>query len=294
MAERRLAGVNHPARQAGSLGSVSAPVIDLSGRVAVVTGGNSGIGLGIARGIVRAGGSVAIWSRRADRNALAVKELEELRGVEASGGAAASGGAGTSGGVAFGVECDVASEEQVAAAMRATLDHFGRLDCLVANAGTSSRQPFVEMTAAEWRKVLSVNLDGAFFCLREAARVLVGQGEGGALVGVSSTSSVHGAPGQEHYAAGKTAMLAMMRSLAVELARQRIRCNSLVPGWTETDLTEGARQHQKFLDNTTKRTPVRRWATLHDYEAVGAFLADPTIDFHTGDSVVVDGGYTVF
>lgn len=255
---------------------MSAPVIDLSGRVAVVTGGNSGIGLGIARGIVRAGGSVAVWSRRADRNSAAVRELEEL------------------GGSACGVECDVTSEEQVAAAMRSTLDRFGRLDCLVANAGTSSRQPFVEMSAEEWHEVLRTNLDGAFYCLREAARVLVGQGEGGALVGVSSTSSVHGAPGQEHYAASKTAMLALIRSLAVELARHRIRCNSLVPGWTETELTEGARQHQKFLDNTTKRTPVRRWATPHDFEAVGAFLADPTIDFHTGDSVVVDGGYTVF
>lgn len=251
-------------------------MIDLSGRVAVVTGGNAGIGLGIARGIARAGGSVAIWSRRAERNAAAVGDLESL------------------GGEAFAVECDITDEEQVAASMQATVEHFGRMDCMVANAGISGRQPFVEMTLDEWRRVLRTNLDGAFLCLRQAARVLVAQEEGGSLVGVSSTSAVHGAPGQEHYAASKTAMLALMRSLAVELARYGIRCNSLLPGWTETELTEGARGHEKFVRNTTQRTPLRRWATMHDYEAIGAFLADPSISFHTGDSIVADGGYTVF
>jgi NAD(P)-dependent dehydrogenase (short-subunit alcohol dehydrogenase family) len=254
----------------------AAPIIDLTGRVVVITGGNSGIGLGIGRGVARAGGSVAIWSRREDRNDVAVKELEEL-GADAA---------------AF--VCDVTSEERVAAAMEATLNRFGRLDGLVANAGISSRQAFVEMSLDEWRHVLNVNLDGAFLCLRAGARVLVRQGEGGALVGVSSTSAMHGAPGQEHYSASKTAMQGLMRSLAVELARHHVRCNSLVPGWTETELTAPARQYEKFLTNTTRRTPVRRWATLEDFESVGAFLADPTITFHTGDSVVVDGGYTVF
>jgi NAD(P)-dependent dehydrogenase (short-subunit alcohol dehydrogenase family) len=150
------------------------------------------------------------------------------------------------------------------------------------------------MPLDEWHRVLQVNLDGAFLCLREAARVLVQQGQGGSLVGVSSTSAIHGAPGQEHYAASKTALLGVMRSLAVELARHQIRCNSLLPGWTETELTAAAMTHEKFMAATTGRTPVRRWATLHDFETVGAFLADPTLIFHTGDSMVVDGGYTVF
>lgn len=252
------------------------PIIDLSGRVVVVTGGNSGIGLGIARGVARAGGSVVIWARRPEQNRAAVEELERL------------------GTVAAAIECDVSDEQSVESAMGTTLERFARLDCLVANAGTSARTPFVDMTLSEWRRVMSVNLEGAFLCLRQAARVLVRQGEGGSLVGVSSTSSVHGAPGQQHYAASKTAMLAMMRALAVELARYRIRCNSLVPGWTETELTALARTNEKFLVNTTKRTPVRRWATPGDFEVVGAFLADPTIGFHTGDAIVVDGGYTVF
>lgn len=251
-------------------------MIDLSGRVVIVTGGNAGIGFGIARGVARSGGSVAIWSRRPDRNAEAVEQLQAL-GAEAAG-----------------FECDVTDEDQTTASMRSTLERFGRIDSLVANAGTSSRQAFTDMTIEQWRHLLQVNLEGAFISLREAARVLVAQGQGGALVGVSSTSSIHGAPGQEHYSASKTAMLGLMRSLAVELARHNIRCNSLVPGWTETDLTASARGYEKFLTNTTKRTPVRRWATPADFEAVGAFLTDPTISFHTGDAMVVDGGYTIF
>jgi NAD(P)-dependent dehydrogenase (short-subunit alcohol dehydrogenase family) len=175
--------------------------------------------------------------------------------------------------------------------MRATL---GRLGCLVANAGTAGKQSFTDMSLEEWHRVLQVNLDGAFLCLREATRVLVGQRQGGSLVGVSSTSAIDGAPGQQHYAASKTALLAVMRGLAVELARHKVRCNSLLPGWTDTELLAGAKTHEKFVTATMQRTPVRRWGTLHDFETVGAFLADPSLIFHTGDSMVVDGGYTIF
>lgn len=252
------------------------PVIDLTGRVVVVTGGNSGIGLGIARGVALAGGAVAVWARREERNAAAVAELADL------------------GAAALGLRCDVADEASVTDCMAETVAHFGHIDGLVANAGTSMRRPFTEMTHREWRAVLDVNLDGAFLCLRAAAAELVRQGTGGALVGVSSTSAIHGAPGAEHYAASKTALLGVMRGLAVELARHGIRANSLLPGWTETELTEAARRDERFVDVTTRRTPVRRWATIHDFEAVGAFLCDPALTFHTGDSVVVDGGYTVF
>jgi NAD(P)-dependent dehydrogenase (short-subunit alcohol dehydrogenase family) len=249
-------------------------VIDLSGRVVVVTGGNSGIGLGIARGVAKVGRNVAIWSRRTERNQSATEELRDL------------------GAKAEACACDVADESDVDRSMADTLDCFGRLDCLVANAGTSGAAPFTAMSLPEWRAVMTTNLDGAFLSLRAAARRLVEQGEGGALVGVSSTSAIHGAPGQEHYASSKTAMLALMRSLSVELARHRVRCNSLLPGWTETGLTETAMADEKFMTNTIRRTPVRRWATPADFETVGAFLCDPTISFHTGDSMVVDGGYT--
>lgn len=253
-----------------------APLIDLAGRVVVVTGGNSGIGLGMARGVAKAGGAVAIWSRRPEQNKSAIEELRDL-GAQAE---------------AF--ACDVSDEGDVERSLAGTVERFGRLDSLVANAGTSARTPVTSMPLSEWRHVMSINLDGAFLCLRAAARQLVEQGEGGALVGVSSTSAVHGAPGQEHYAASKTAILGMMRSLSVELARHGIRCNSLLPGWTETGLTAPAMTNEKFMTNTTQRTPVRRWATPADFETVGAFLCDPTITFHTGDSMVVDGAYTVF
>ena len=254
----------------------SMALIDLSGRVIGITGGNGGIGLGIARGVVRAGGSVAIWARREERNQTAVSELKAL------------------GGDAVSFPCDVTDEEEVDAALQGTVERFGRLDGLVANAGVSSRTPFIEMTGEEWRRILNVNLNGAFFSLRAAARHLVNQNEGGSLVGVSSVVALYGAPGQEHYSASKTALTSLMRGLAVELARFGVRCNALLPGWTETELTAEARTHQQFLAHTTSRTPVRRWATSDDFEAVGAFLCDPSISFHTGDSLVVDGGYSVF
>jgi hypothetical protein len=150
------------------------------------------------------------------------------------------------------------------------------------------------MTLGEWRSVLAVNLDGAFLSLRAAARHLVARGEGGSLVVVSSTAALHGAPRREHYTTTKAGLIGLMRSLAVELARHRIRVNALLPGWTDTDLLAGARTFQKFVDNTVARTPLRRWAVPGDFAEAAVFLADPTITFHTGATMVVDGGYTIF
>ena len=142
--------------------------------------------------------------------------------------------------------------------------------------------------------MMSVNLEGAFITLRAGARHLVERGEGGSLVAVSSTSAIHGAPRNQHYAASKTALLALVRGLAVELARYGVRCNALVPGWTETDLIVDARKNEKFMANTTARTPVRRWGVPADFGAAAVYLADPRISYHTGDTLVVDGGYTVY
>jgi NAD(P)-dependent dehydrogenase (short-subunit alcohol dehydrogenase family) len=256
---------------------LSRPLVDLKGRVVVVTGGSAGIGLGIARGVVRAGGAVALWARRLDRAEQAAAELVDL------------------GGTALAVACDVAEEAQVEAAMARTLERFGRLDALVANAGIGARRtPVTELSLTEWRSVLAVNLDGAFLSLRAGARQLIEQAEGGSLVAVSSTAAIHGPARQSPYAASKTALLGLVRSLAVELARHRIRVNALLPGWTETELTAPALADARFVAVTTQRTPVRRWATPADFEAVGAFLCHPAIAFHTGDTLVVDGGYTVF
>jgi NAD(P)-dependent dehydrogenase (short-subunit alcohol dehydrogenase family) len=251
-------------------------MLDLSGKVVVVTGGNTGIGLGLAKGVAQAGAAVAVWARNEERNEKAVAELSSL-GVQATS-----------------ERCDIGDEAQIEAAMASTLERHGKVDCLFANAGIYGDSAFVDMTLDEWRKVMRVNLDGTFLCLRAAARHLVERGEGGSLVAVSSTASIHGAPRKAHYAVTKTGAIALIRSLAVELARYKIRCNALLPGWTDTDLLADAKTFQKFVDNTTSRTPVRRWGTPDDFAEVAVFLADPSITFHTGDTMVVDGGYTIF
>lgn len=255
---------------------------DLSGRVALITGGNGGIGLGLAEGLVSAGMSVAICGRNDAKNAEAVTHLRTLSDHV---GAGAEVQAWT---------CDVAEESEVSGLVGAVARRFGRLDACVANAGISSAAPVLDLTLEEWRRVMSVNLDGVFLTLREAGRQMVRQGDGGALVAVSSTSSIHGAPANAHYAASKAGVLALVRSMAVGLARHRIRANSLVPGWTLTDLTAAGYEYDKFRENTISRTPVRRWGEPADFRAVAPFLCDPSLTFHTGDEVTLDGGYTVF
>jgi NAD(P)-dependent dehydrogenase (short-subunit alcohol dehydrogenase family) len=261
-------------RKAG--GHNLAAMTDLTSRVVVVTGGNGGIGLGIAEAVARAGADIVIWGRDERKNEAARTRLAETgRRVAA-------------------IRCDVSDEQQVIAAFAASVAAMGKVDSLFANAGVSGFAPFTAMSLEEWRRVQSVNLDGVFLCLREASRHLVERGEGGSLVAVSSTSAIHGAPGMQHYASAKAGIIAMVRGLAVELARHQIRCNTILPGWTDTDLIGPLAASAKFVENTTRRTPVRRWGTPADMGPAAVFLADPTNMFHTGDMLVVDGGYTIF
>ncbi len=249
----------------------------LNGHVAVITGGNGGIGLGLATGIASAGGDIMIWGRNGDKNNTAVSKLRGL-GVNAQA-----------------VICDVSDPEQIDQAMAATVEQMGHIDSFFANAGRGGHgTPFLELGLAEWRQVMSVNLDGLFLCVQAAARQMVAQGTGGSIVGVSSTSAIHGAAGNEAYGTSKTAVLGLVRALAVGLARHQIRVNALIPGWVTTDMTAGASENEKFMTATTRRTPVRRWGTPGDFEHVGPFLANPELSYHTGQEVVVDGGYTVF
>ncbi len=251
--------------------------IDLSGKAFVVTGGNGGIGLGLAEGIVAAGGDVVLWGRNEEKNVAAVETIRAM------------------GGQAEAFACDVSDEAQVVDAMARSRGVFGRIDGLFANAGRGGTgTPFLDLTLDEWRTVMATNLDGVFLCLREAGKVLVEQGEGGSLVAVSSTSSIHGAAGNEAYGTAKTALNGLVRALAVALARHGIRVNSLLPGWTITDLASGGYENDVFRTATVKRTPVRRWAEPEEFREVGAFLADPSQTYHTGQEVCVDGGYTVF
>jgi NAD(P)-dependent dehydrogenase (short-subunit alcohol dehydrogenase family) len=249
---------------------------DLSGQVAVVTGGNGGIGLGFAEGVAVAGADVAVWARDATKSAEAVQAIEE-HGVRA-----------------LAVSCDVTDEDSVRAAAAETVTALGRIDICVANAGTSGAGRLEELSLDEWRRVMAVNLDGAFLTMRDCVRQMIDQGDGGAIVAISSTSAVHGAPANPHYSASKTGLLGLVRSSAVGLARHRIRVNAVLPGWTRTEMAEGGYQDDRFRDVTTKRTPVRRWAAGDDYRSLAAYLCDRSVDFHTGDSVVFDGGYTIF
>lgn len=249
---------------------------NLDDKVAVITGGNSGIGLAIAESIATAGGAVAIWGRSAEKNAAAVERLT------------------AAGHRAEAFICDVADQTANEAAFAATVASFGKVDVFVANAGDSNPTPFLDLTLEEWRRILAVNLDSVFIGFQLAARHMIERGEGGALVAVSSTSSIHGAANNEAYGTSKTAMLGLMRALAVGLARHGIRVNALLPGWTLTDLGRLAYDHPRLRDVLVQRTPVRRFADPSEIGPAGAYLADPSLTFHTGDCIVVDGGYTVF
>src|SRR5258706_14626573 len=250
----------------------------IGGRTVVITGGNGGIGLGIARAVGLAGAGVIIWGRNAEKNDEALTLLD------------------TAGVAARAFVCDVTSEPAVEEAFGASVDAAGgRVDSVFANAGRGGTgTSFVDPSLDQWRAVMATNLDGVFLTFRAAARHMMSHG-GGSLVAVSSTSAIHGAGGSEAYGTSKTALLGLVRALAVSLARYDIRVNALLPGWTLTDITaSGAYASDKFRDATVKRTPVRRWADPSEMGPPAVFLADPTLMFHTGDSMVVDGGYTVY
>jgi len=251
-------------------------LFDLTGKVAVITGGNRGIGLGMARGLAKAGATLSIWSRDEARNAEAARELEALGArVQTQ-------------------RCDVADEGEVRRCTQATVAGLGRIDVCIANAGHGAAGDPLEMSLDDWRRLLAVNFDGAFLTMREAARHMKARGGGGKLVAIGSISEIFGAPKQIHYAAGKAGLSGLVRSLAVELARYRIQVNCVLPGWIATEATEPAQGFAPLNEAVLKRTPARRWGTTEDLEGIAVYLASSASDFHTGDSIRIDGGYSVF
>jgi NAD(P)-dependent dehydrogenase (short-subunit alcohol dehydrogenase family) len=251
---------------------------DLTGKVALVTGGNGGIGLGMADALAQAGAAVAIWGTSEEKNASAAERLR------------------AHGGRVLAQRCDVADEAAVERAFADTLAALGRVDACFANAGVSGRgqRSFMDMPTAEWRRVMSVNLDGAFFTLRTAARHMTGRGGGGSLVVTASLAAVSGAARNEHYAATKGGVISMMRSLTVELARHGIRANAILPGWIATDMTAPAFGGDTFVAKVLPRVPMRRWGTPEDFGAIAVYLASDASAYHTGDTFVIDGGYAMF
>ena len=254
---------------------------DLRGKVALVTGGNGGIGLGMAEGLAAAGADLVIWGSNAEKNAAAEKSLKRH------------------GHRVLAQRCDVADEAQVESSFAAALQAMGRVDGCFANAGVSqARAPLAELDTREWRRVMAVNLDGAFYTLRAAARHMTERAKagspGGRLVGMASSAAIHGAARAASYAATKGAMLTMIRALAVEMARYRVTANSILPGWIESDMTARAIGDEKFAAAVLPRIPLRRWGTKEDFAGIAVYLMSDASSYHTGDHFVIDGAYTIF
>jgi NAD(P)-dependent dehydrogenase (short-subunit alcohol dehydrogenase family) len=254
-------------------------LFDLSGKVTVVTGGNSGIGLGFARGIAKQGGSVVIWARSADKNAAAKKALEALGARVAT------------------RQVDVSSEEQVIAGYAALMQEFGRVDCVIANAGLPpSSNSTLDLATKDYHAFLSVAMHGAFYTLREGARLMVQRAQagepGGSLIFCGSLSMFKGLAGKVQYAASKAALGAMIRSMAVEFGKYGIRANSVAPGYIKTGMTgEGELSPiDKFF---AAKNPIARPGYPADFEGIAAYLASDASSFVTGDTITIDGGCMV-
>jgi 2-deoxy-D-gluconate 3-dehydrogenase len=248
-------------------------LFDLSGRVAIVTGGNGGIGLGMARGLAEAGAAVVVAARNRDKSQAAVAELSAL------------------GPAAIFVELDVADPSSCHTVVQHTVDRFGRLDILVNNAGMSIRKPPQDYAIDEWRLVLETNLTGAFACAQAAYKPML-QAGGGKIINIGSMMSLFGAAYAAAYSASKGAIVQLTKSLATAWARDNIQANAVLPGWIDTELTVNARQQVDGLhERILRRTPAGRWGRPEDLAGIAVYLASPASDFVTGAVIPVDGGY---
>jgi 2-deoxy-D-gluconate 3-dehydrogenase len=250
-------------------------MFDLKGRVAIVTGGNGGIGLGMARGLAGAGAHIVVAARDAGKSRTAVQDLA-ARGVEA-----------------HAVATDVTDEGAVGRLVEATLQRFGRLDVLVNNAGINVRKPVHELALEEWRRVLDTNLTSAFLCSRAAYPAFKTAG-GGKIINIGSMMSIFGASFAPVYSASKGGIVQLTKSTAVAWARDNIQVNAVLPGWIDTELTQNARREVPELnENILRRTPAGRWGGIDDMAGVAVFLASRASDFVTGAVIPVDGGYSI-
>ena len=250
-------------------------LFDLSGRVAIVTGGNGGIGLGMAKGLAQAGATVAVAARNETKSQQAVKELERL------------------GGKALFVPVDVSKEDSVAAMVKATVAKLGRVDILVNNAGTNISKPPQDLSLAEWHQVIDTNLTSAFLCSKAVYPEMKKAG-GGKILNNGSMMSIFGAPLVPAYAASKGGMVQLTRALATAWAKDNIQVNCFLPGWIDTELTQGARKQIEGLhDKVLARTPTGRWGHIDDFAGIAVFLASPASNFVTGTAIPVDGGFSV-
>ncbi len=248
-------------------------LFDLTGRVAIVTGGNGGIGLGMARGMAAAGASIVVAARNREKSLRAVAELEGL------------------GARADAIEVDVSDEASVEHLVAATVERFGHIDVLVNNAGTNVRKRPEEMSLSEWHLVVDTNLTSAFMLSKASYPHMQTQG-GGKIINIGSMMSIFGTSFTPAYASSKGGIVQLTKSLAAAWARDHIQVNAVLPGWIDTDLTAAARQQVPGLHEwVLARIPDGRWGTGHDLAGIAVFLASAASDYVTGTAIPVDGGY---
>ena len=247
---------------------------DLTGKVAVVTGGNGGIGLGIAMGLAGAGANIVVAARSVEKTAQALEDIRAL-GVEA-----------------YGITVDVTQEPAIQRMVTDTIDHMGRLDILVNNSGIAVRAQPQDLTAAQWDSVVDVNLRAAFLTSKEVYSHMVNAG-GGKVINVGSMYSLFGSDWGAPYAASKAGLVQLTKSLAVAWAKDNIQVNAVLPGWFVTDLTRGIPDADpNRYDNINRRIPTGRWGEPSELGGAAVFLASAASDYVTGATLTVDGGYS--
>jgi len=257
------------------LKEIAMTIFSLQNRVAFVTGGNGGIGLGMAKGLAAAGASVVIAGRNKQKAQSAVLELR------------------STGAQAEFVELDAVKEASCQQAVQRAADRFGRLDILVNNAGTTVRKQPQDLTPQEWHLVMDTNLTSAFLCSQAAYPHMV-RGGGGKIINIGSMMSVFASSYATPYAASKGGIVQLAKSLAVAWAKDNIQVNAILPGWIDTDLTRKAREQVQGLnERVLARTPAQRWGAPEDFAGIAVFLAAPASNFITGATIPVDGGYSV-
>ena len=255
---------------------MSENLFDLHGKTALITGGNGGIGLGIAKGFAQSGANVAIAGRNTVKTEEVVANLSEQN---------------TS---AIGIEVDVADEKSVDNMITNTLDNFGQIDILVNNAGIGIRNLPHEYNLEDWNKVIDINLTGAFLCSKAVYPNMKTRGSG-KIINIGSMTSIFGLDWAIAYASSKGGIVQLTKTLAVSWAKDGIQANSILPGWIHTDLTQGIKDNYKDrYDHILSRIPENRWGEPADLSGTAIFLASDASNYVTGVSIPVDGGYTSF
>lgn len=249
-------------------------IFKLDGKVALVTGGNGGIGLAYAKGLIKAGAKVAIWGRNQTKNVEAVKTLNNLGGKAAS------------------FICDLTDSSQVDTAFAETMEHFGQVDICFANAGGGGPKGMLhQLSDEDWNGILNLNLNSVVYTYRKVIAQLIKRKASGKLIVTSSVAGLVGMGFASGYSTTKAAVLGLTRALAVELGRNNIQVNAILPGYIETEMS--LKTPPSFKEAVLRRSCSGTIGTLEQMEGIAVFLASSSSDFMTGQSLVLDGGHTV-